>query len=365
MMFPTPPDVKTSPLAEKLAAQIARDGPMSVHDYMAACLYDTDFGYYRKNSPLGSAGDFVTAPEISQVFGEMIGLWCAEVWRLMGEPNPLRIVELGPGRGTLMADALRAMRVAPALLDSATVHLIEISGPLRKIQEQTLSSHPCAIGHHASLSDVPEGATIVIANEFFDCLPVRQFVYDGRSGTWRERMVTFDQGRFAFATSPTPHVLSRDGEDGDIIEVRPGATTLLEDVAARAVSAPLAALIVDYGYCRPSRGDTVQAVKGHRFAHVLGSPGEADVTAHVDFSALVSGASDNGLTAFGPMPLGEWLLRLGLEARASQLLAKASPDEARQVTAGIARLVDPSQMGVLFSVLALSRGLSEAPPPFV
>ncbi len=197
-----------------LAARIAADGPVSVHDYMEACLYDPEYGYYRRREALGRGGDFITAPEISQVFGELIGLWAGESWRLMGQPGPIRLIELGPGRGTLMVDALRALRVLPAFLNNATIHLVETSQALQAAQEAALASAPCPIAWHETIEEVPAGATIVIANEFVDCLPVRQFVFDEAAETWRERMVAFGEGGFRFelgsndVASPSPLPLS-------------------------------------------------------------------------------------------------------------------------------------------------------------
>lgn len=361
---PMPPDLPT-PLAKDLAARIEAGGPISVHDYMEACLYDPRHGYYRKASPLGRGGDFITAPEISQVFGELIGLWAAEVWRGMGEPKPVRLIELGPGRGFLMADALRALRVLPRFLEAASVHLVETSEPLREAQKAALASARLPVTWHADIEDAPGGAAIVIANEFLDCLPVRQLVFDATAGRWRERMVCFEEGAFRFAAggevSPGDLRLLEPVEDGAIIELRPGAGGLIRRLAARA---PLAALIIDYGYSRPSLGDTLQAVRKHRFAGAFEAPGESDLTAHVDFAGLGRAAEEAGLKAFGPMPMGEWLLRLGLEARAAQLLARASGEEAADLTSRIRRLVDPAQMGALFKVLALTDGASAPPPPF-
>jgi len=359
------PDLPT-PLARILAARIAAGGAISVHDYVEACLADPEHGYYRKANPLGGGGDFITAPEISQIFGELIGLWAGEVWRTMGEPRPVRLIELGPGRGLLMADALRALRVAPRFLDAVSVYLIETSEPLRSAQRAALASAPVPVSWHDLVEEAPDGASIVIANEFFDCLPVRQHVFDAAASVWRERMVAFESGSFQFAlgagAQPADAPPNEAVEDGAIIERRPGAGGLIRDLAARA---PVAALIVDYGYSRPSLGDTLQAVKSHRFAGVFDAPGETDLTAHVDFPALRDMASKAGMSAFGPMPMGEWLLRLGLEARLGQLLARADPEEAADLRSRAARLVDPAQMGALFKVIALTGGVSAPPPPFL
>ena len=356
-----------TPLARKLAARIAAEGPITLYDYMEACLYDPEHGYYRKREALGRAGDFITAPEISQVFGELIGLWAGETWRIMGQPAAVRLIELGPGRGTLMADALRALRVLPAFLQSATVHLVETSGPMRAAQEAALGGAPCPVCWHERIEDVPDGAAIVIANEFFDCLPVRQHVFDEPAQLWRERLVAFEDGSFKFALSAagTEGAAFRPDlpavEDGAIVETRPGAGGVLR---GRARSGPLAALIIDYGYVQPAYGDTVQAVSRHRFAGLFDAPGEADLTAHVDFSGLAQAAKEQGLTSSGPMPMGEWLLRLGLEARVNQLMRRASAEEAEEIRSRVSRLVDPAQMGALFKVLVLTGGVPGSLPPF-
>jgi NADH dehydrogenase [ubiquinone] 1 alpha subcomplex assembly factor 7 len=359
-----------TPLAQKLAARIAAEGPVTQHDYMEACLYDPGHGYYKKREALGRGGDFITAPEISQVFGELTGLWAGETWRLMGQPSEVRLIELGPGRGTLMADALRALRVLPVFLQCATVHLVETSGPMRAAQEAALAAAPCPVFWHERIEDVPEGAAIVIANEFFDCLPVRQHVFDEPAQLWRERLVAFKDGAFEFALSKQAAgsvVLGQglpDIEDGAIAETRPGTTGVLRSLAARAANAPLAALIIDYGYSHPALGDTVQAVRQHRFTGLFDAPGEADLTAHVDFSALAQGAKELGLASSGPMPMGEWLLRLGLETRVNQLMRRASSEEAAEIRSRVSRLVDPAQMGALFKVLVLTGGVQETLPPF-
>ena len=364
----SPPQATTA-LAARLAERIERDGPISLHDYMAACLYDPSWGYYRKRRPIGTAGDFVTAPEISQAFGELIGLWCAEVWRLMGKPAEVRVVELGPGRGTLISDALRALRAVPEFLARATVHLVEVSDSLRAEQALKIAGAPCPVIFHESLAEVPAGPSIVVANEYLDCLPIRQFVFDGVRRGWCERMVGFGGRGFSFvvgnAASDITHLPEAETcEEGDIFEVRPGADNFVDELAARAQQAPVSALLVDYGHTRPSLGDSLQAVRRHAFAGVFDAPGETDLTAHVDFHRLVERACETALRHSGPMPLGEWLLRLGIEVRANQLLRAASPEDARQIVSGVRRLLDPAQMGVLFKTLVLWDGLAEPPPPF-
>ena len=358
-----------TPLAAKLKQRIACDGPISVHDYMQACLADRDAGYYMTRRPIGKHGDFVTAPEISQMFGELIGVWAASVWRSMGEPA-VTIAELGPGRGTLMADALRVFARAPGLLDRITVKLIETSPVLRETQSATLAASPAPLQWCESIEDLPQGPLILIANEFIDALPVRQLVREG--GAWCERSVTLDAtGAFAFcAGAPAepdalPQSLSDIGvDDGAIADTRPAVASPVSALAARAQDAPVAALFADYGHAESGIGDTLQAVSRHRFADPLAAPGEADLTAHVDFAALKALGRKLGLAAYGPMPQGEFLLKLGLEARCERLLRNATPEQKAAILSGAARLADPRQMGILFKMLALQSSGLAPPPPF-
>jgi NADH dehydrogenase [ubiquinone] 1 alpha subcomplex assembly factor 7 len=359
-----------TPLAARLKERIARDGPISVHDYMHACLADGCAGYYATRQPIGREGDFVTAPEISQMFGELIGVWAVAVWQSMGEPARVILAELGPGRGTLMADALRVFRCVPKLLDRLSIALVETSPVLREAQQETLRGSPAPLQWCESIEDVPQGPLILIANEFIDALPVRQIVRE--RGAWHERSVTLDRkGGFAFcAGAPVapeaipPSLSDADANEGAIFETRPAAASLLTALAARATAAPVAALIADYGHAETGFGDTLQAVHRHRFADPLALPGEADLTAHVDFAALKETARALGLAAYGPMPQGEFLLKLGLESRCESLLRHASPQQKAAVLSGAARLADPRQMGLLFKVLLLQGSGLAPPPPF-
>jgi SAM-dependent MidA family methyltransferase len=365
-----PKAAEVAPLAATLKQRIARDGPISVHDYMAACLGDARAGYYATRQPIGRDGDFITAPEISQMFGELIGVWTAAVWQSMGSPRDLVVAELGPGRGTLMADALRAMRSVPGLSETVRVALIETSPALRDVQRKTLAGAAPPPHWYARIDDVPQGPLVVIANEFIDALPIRQLMRE--RGRWHERSVTLSScGAFAFCVGAAvdvdtlpPWVPSLEAGDGAIVELRPAATSLLDSIAARARHAPVAALIVDYGHAKSAAGDTLQAVARHRFANPLAAPGEADLTAHVDFAALKDAAHALGLVAYGPLPQGEFLLKLGLEARCERLARNATPAQRSAILAGAARLAGPRQMGVVFKALALQSSGLAPPPPF-
>ncbi len=359
-----------TPLAERLKERIARDGPITVADYMEACLADARAGYYRTRQPIGAEGDFVTAPEISQIFGELLGLWAVATWQSMGEPSPVIIAELGPGRGTLMADAMRAWRSVPKFLDSITVALVETSPSLRETQRQALDGSPAPVRWQDRIEDVPKGPLIVIANEFIDALPVRQLVRQG--GVWRERCVTVgSDGSFAFALgqavedSDLPaEVCKLDAPDGAIFETRPALTSLLAALVTRAAKAPLAALFIDYGHAQSGFGDTLQAVHRHKFADPLTAPGAIDLTAHVDFAEMKRTAAALGLDGYGPMPQGEFLLKLGLAARRDRLLQQARLEQKEAIGSGAARLASPSGMGLLFKALALTSSGLASPPPF-
>jgi NADH dehydrogenase [ubiquinone] 1 alpha subcomplex assembly factor 7 len=355
----------TTTLAERLRARIAREGPISVADYMEACLADAHLGYYPTREVIGASGDFITSPEVSQIFGELLGLWAIAVWQSMGRPQSVIVAELGPGRGTLLADASRAWQSQTAFAGRISLALVETSPVLREAQKGTLRATEWPVQWCETVEDIPQGRPLILlANEFLDALPVRQLVR--RGGTWRERCVGLDQdGHFAFvegavvAGNALPAV-----PEGAIIEARPATTPLLDALAARARRAPLAALFIDYGHVKSGIGDTLQAVCRHSYADPLADPGAADLTAHVDFAALKRDAEARGLRVYGPMPQGEFLLRLGLMKRRDRLLENAPPEQRELIASGATRLADPSQMGVLFKVLAFTSDGLAPPPPF-
>jgi NADH dehydrogenase [ubiquinone] 1 alpha subcomplex assembly factor 7 len=358
-------EVRDTSLAARLHARVAKDGPLSVENFMRACLSDAASGAYASRQPIGGKGDFITAPEISQIFGELIGLWAVAVWQSMGEPSRVTVAELGPGRGTLLADSLRAWRGVPKFLDSVSVALIERSPVMVEAQRKTLNDAALPLRWYASLDATPEGPLIVLANEFFDALPIRQFIR--RDDAWHERLVTSgSRGGFTFMDGEAcdeaqlPHT----APDGAIFEARPAGRTLLPEFGRRATGAPLAALIVDYGHAESGFGDTLQAVREHRFADPLADPGAADLSAHVDFADLRREAEATGLQAYGPMPQGEFLLKLGLGERHERLVQRATPAQSEAIASGVARLVDPRQMGMLFKALALTSPGLPSPPPF-
>ena len=356
---------KSASLTARLRARIATEGPISVFDYMEACNSDPAGGYYTTREPIGAQGDFITAPEISQIFGELVGLWCVAVWQSMGEPRAVTVAELGPGRATLLRDAIRAWRSVPEFLQHASLALIETSPTLRAQQTAALADCPMPLRWIASLDEVAAGPLIVIANEFLDALPVRQFIR--RDGAWRERHVECAaDGTFVFVEGEPADLedVAVEASEGDVLELRPADADLIAALAAHAKQSPLAALVIDYGHGETACGDTLQAVRAHRYADPLVSPGKSDLTAHVDFSGIKELARKNGLRAFGPLPQGEFLLKLGLAERRDALLRSATPQQRDEIVSGASRLVDPREMGLLFKVLALTSAALPAPPPF-
>jgi NADH dehydrogenase [ubiquinone] 1 alpha subcomplex assembly factor 7 len=332
------------------------------------CLYDPEHGYYQRRAPFGAAGDFVTAPEISQMFGELIGLWAATVWRAMGEPDPIRLVELGPGRGTMMSDALRALRTVPAFRKAVSVHLIESSPELQTRQHQTLVGVlDVALRWHGTLAEVPEGPAIILANEFFDALPIRQA--ERRPTGWHERAIAVNAGgELALTVLPEPlteleatlPTAVRKAPVGSIFEWREDG--FASDIA-RCVVAGGAALVIDYGHAASAIGDTFQAVRSHRYASPLALPGLTDLTAHVDFEALARKARRGGARIHGPVEQGTFLKRLGIEARAEALQSNVPELNRGAIAAARDRLIGtgPAGMGALFKVMAFSGAQLEVP----
>ena len=346
-------------LNDILRARIAAEGPMTLAEYMAICLLHPVHGYYTTRDPFGRAGDFTTAPEISQMFGELLGLSLAQGWLDQGAPERIVLAELGPGRGTLMDDALRAMRGVPGLIDAVELHLVEASPVLRAEQESRLGTF--APRWHSGVDTLPEAPLFLIANEFFDALPIRQFIRDGDG--WRERVVGLADGALAFgltdraAQGALEHRLA-DTADGDLVETCAAAQAITADIGRRIAEHGGAALIVDYGSWG-SLGDTFQALRAHQKADPLIGPGYADLTAHVDFAALVR---DAPCARSGPVPQGVFLERLGITARAQSLARGLGGAALDSHVAAHRRLTHPDEMGSLFKVIGLYPEHA-APPP--
>ncbi|RCS25546.1 class I SAM-dependent methyltransferase [Phyllobacterium salinisoli] len=349
-------------LKQRLVRLIDTAGPISVAEYMAACLGDREAGYYTTREPFGREGDFITAPEVSQMFGELVGIWCAGVWQALGQPQNAVLCEIGPGRGTLMADMLRTLaKVAPAFLGSARVAMVETSQRLTEIQQKKLAGAVPSITWHREIEDVPEGPLILVANELFDALPVRQYVKV--NGRFVERLVTTMQtadgtelgfsagaGSIDAALLPPRHAQA---PDGAIFEAAPARTALMQRIAERIAASRGAALLIDYGHLETGFGDTLQAVSKHKPQGVFEKPGEADLTSHVDFAALADTARAFACRT-GAMTQGDFLLAMGLLDRAGQLGADKNEAYREQIRTDVERLAGPGQMGTLFKVLCVS-----------
>ncbi len=353
-------------IADKIVRRIRAEGPLTVAAYMAMALHDPAGGYYAKRRPIGAAGDFTTAPEISQVFGELIALWCAELWERMGRPDPVIVAELGPGRGVLMEDLLRAAGTVPELRRALRICLVETSPVLRGEQERRLGqAMPKWV---TRIEELPEGPMLMVANEFLDALPIRQFVC-GSSG-WSERMVAVDrEDRLVFVNGPESLAASllvpgslRHSSPGTIVEICPAALALAGALGSRLARQPGAALFIDYGYFLTAPGSTLRALQRHRPVSALAAPGSADLSAHIDFAAFAEAARTAGAEIHGPIGQGRFLTALGAGLRLKALSARATPAQRQSLEAGVRRLLDPGEMGDLYKVVALvSPGLS--PPP--
>jgi NADH dehydrogenase [ubiquinone] 1 alpha subcomplex assembly factor 7 len=353
-----------TPLGQRIAALIASQGPIALPEFMTLALLDPLAGYYATRQPIGA--DFITAPEVSQMFGELIGLWLAQCWHDQGRVKRPVLVELGPGRGTLMADALRAMKLMPELRDQIEVVLVEASPVLKKQQQEMLAGCDVPLHWAAAFDSVPKDRPLfLIANEFFDALPIRQFVKTPRG--WCERMVTLGPaGEFAFVLSPVPvpdTLIPPDrsgAPDGGVYEFSAPAVSLVGEISHVIARQGGATLIVDYGYDVAGFSETLQAVTGHTFANILDAPGKSDLSAHVDFSSLAA-ASETGTAIFGPITQGEFLKNLGIVQRMERLIASQADSSLRS---GVDRLIDPEQMGTLFKVLAILPTSAPKPPGF-
>jgi NADH dehydrogenase [ubiquinone] 1 alpha subcomplex assembly factor 7 len=353
-------------LAQRIAHMIRMDGPISVAQFMTTALHDPAYGYYATREVIGAGGDFITAPEISQMFGEMLGLWCVQAWRDQGSPRPARLVELGPGRGTLMADALRAAKLGPEFLASIEVVLVEASPHLRQMQADNLKNSRVSIRWLEQFEALTDKPLFLLANEFFDALPIRQFVFTERG--WCERMLGLGKNDdLTFALSPVAALLpiSSDRglpEIGAVYEISPAGEAIVEQIGRVIASHGGAALIVDYGYgSNAGFGETLQGVQRHEFATVLERPGETDLSAHVDFAALARAAGRSGARAYGPVEQGEFLCSLGIVERAERL----SRNHLQTMEQQLNRLIAPDQMGTLFKALAIMPKNASAPAGFI
>ncbi len=352
----------TTPLGEKIKTLIKHNGPLSVTDYFALCLADPDYGYYKTREPFGTKGDFTTAPEISQLFGEMIGVFMVQAWHALGTPASFHLAEIGPGRGTMMADMLRVIgKLSPEMYDAATVHLVETSPRLRKVQAETLSEHRTRISWHDAFDGIPDGLLLLAANELFDAIPIRQFVKTETG--FRERMVGLDHNDeltfVAGIASIDPNFLPAPAATrplGTIIETAPARVAVMQALCTRLAEGGGVALAIDYGHLKSGFGDTLQAIHVHRFDPPLAHPGIADLTSHVNFEELADVAQKAGIQSIGLMEQGDFLLGMGITERAAALGRGQNEGTQMELQQAVARLVGNAegQMGALFKVMCVS-----------
>ncbi|MBE7638076.1 class I SAM-dependent methyltransferase [Sneathiella sp. P13V-1] len=349
-------------LEDLITSEIIANGPMRLDTYMERALLHPEFGYYQKQIPFGSKGDFVTSPEISQMFGELIGLWCVDTWAKLGAPSKFAFVEMGPGRGILMQDALRSAKLVPEFLEAAEIHLVEASDQLIKVQQERLKDHP--IQWHSAFPDIPDGMPVIcIGNEFLDALPIRQFQLV--DGGWQEKKVTVTDDGLTFVTPPSDEADLADQlpsisecSDGDIAEISTPAREFISFLAKKIKSNRGAALFIDYGPAENALGDSFQAVQRHEYSNPLENPGGKDLTAHVHFSPLREVALSAGCAAPAIEGQGRFLERLGIEARVMQLSKNATEKQHKDIVAAHKRLVSEQEMGTLFKAFSFSSGLA-------
>lgn len=350
-------------LTNELRALIKANGPIPIARYMAEALGHPKYGYYIKQDPFGTSGDFITAPEISQLFGEMIGIWFIHHWHHLGAPDVVHLIELGPGRGTLMSDIIRTLKLLPPLHQAVQVHFVETSPTLRDAQKLKVPNAQW----HDRLDDIEDGFSFIIANEFFDALPIRQLVKLGQG--WHEQFVLWNDeaehfAPFADRSSPDLSTLVpsqlRDGPEGSIFEFSPASQAITQNISERIRDFGGLGLLIDYGHTQHGLGDTLQALKNHQYAPVFETPGDADLTAHVDFEALLHSACSSGCQAFGPTTQGQFLKSLSIEPRAEKLAASATEKQALNIKQALHRLISDEEMGELFKVLAIApKGLTD------
>ena len=353
-----------APLENLIRNIITRDGPITVEQFMDLALAHPEHGYYHARNAIGRSGDFTTAPEISQMFGEMLGLWAGVVWQQMGAPDRVQVIEIGPGRGTLMVDMLRATRSVPGFAEALEIQLVETSARLRAAQRAALPDD--TVHWHDDLDSVPDGPAIIVANEFLDALPVQQIVRMA-DATWHERQVALDSNGqliFAVADSPATQPPNFDAPPGTIFERSARRAEATTSIATKLLSETGAALVIDYGHTQSAPGDTLQAVRDHLPHPVLADPGLADLTSHVDFEAISSVCESAGARPHGPLTQGRFLSRIGIESRAGLLMKNASSGAAHDIESALHRLIDSGTMGALFKVIAMTPPGAPIPPGF-
>ena len=354
---------------EQIHKKIRETGPITIAEFMTICLLDPTNGYYPTRDPFGKDGDFITSPEISQMFGELIGLWCMQTWHDMGQPKKINLIEYGPGRGIMMQDIVRVAKLDSNFLESINITFIEASPVLEAIQAETLSKAPCPVNWASNLEEIPQMPTIILGNEFLDCLPIRQFIQtDENKGLkgWRERLVTVKNNNLAFGISPfelpqwqkkvlpTSH---NKAIQNDLLEFCPAFSQIIDELKKRSLNNDTRALFVDYGPATTDFGDTLQSLKEHRKVNVFSDLGNADLTARVNFEHLVNLSINNNLSVTSVITQGEFLCNMGIKVRAKNLM-KAKPESMINIQRQLNKLISRDEMGALFKVICFqSEGL--------
>tara|TARA_Y100001970_G_scaffold294331_1_gene450752 strand:- start:55780 stop:56898 length:1119 start_codon:yes stop_codon:yes gene_type:complete len=349
---------------------IEKNGPISVEHYMDLALSHPEFGYYKTIDPIGTSGDFITAPEISQMFGEIIGIWVTLMHKQLSDNAQIKLIELGPGHGVLINDILRSISKIDKSPEKFETHLVEINPKLKRVQQYTLKDRE--VIWHNSINSIPPGPSIIIANEFFDALPVNQLVYD--TGCWHERQISvtndinqkliFSSGPEAKEEQLPSEIIKERTEEGSIFEFSPAREKMVKILAKKISVEGGVILIIDYGHTQTAIGETLQAVKNHKFHPVLVDPGTADLTAHLDFQALQRAISNIGVLHWGPIMQSQFLRRLGIETRASYLRNNSNTQSGLEIQRALDRLIDPEQMGSMFKAIAITDDSSPMPPGF-
>lgn len=347
---------KNNPLELIIKDKIKISGPINISEFMNIALLHPEHGYYTNNQVFGKGGDFITAPEISQTFGELIGAWCALIWQEMGEPSEVALVELGPGRGTLMQDVMRITSKVKGFHQALSINLVEASEKLRATQKEKLADYAGKIYWHDSISEIQKIPSIIIANEFFDALPIQQYLF--LENKWYERKIGLDkQDDLCFICDYEANIASqlpKQAQENDIIEISKASQYVMKEISNHINYYGGAGIFIDYGYKEPTFQDSLQAVKSHKFHPVLSDIGDADITAHVDFKALRDIANNHELSTSRIMDQGEFLSRMGIERRYNFLCKNIkSQAEADKIFSSINRLVSPNEMGELFKVLMI------------
>jgi NADH dehydrogenase [ubiquinone] 1 alpha subcomplex assembly factor 7 len=347
---------------EKINKKILETGPITIAEFMTICLLDPTDGYYPTRDPFGKDGDFITSPEISQMFGELIGLWCMQTWHDMGQPKKINLIEYGPGRGIMMQDIVRVAKLDKGFLESISITLIEASPVLESIQAETLSEAPCPVNWSPNIEEIPQMPSIILGNEFLDCLPIRQFIQTDKNlglNGWRERLVTVKNNKLGFGISPFELAEWQKKElpnshhkaiQNDLLEFCPAFSQIIDELKSRSLNSNTRALFIDYGPATTDFGDTLQSLQKHKKINVFSDLGNADLTARVNFEHLANLSKANNLSVTSVITQGEFLCNMGIKVRAEKLM-KAKPELRNNIQRQLNKLISQDEMGALFKVI--------------